>query len=241
VANVNQLKSMLKSHVEGDDERFYAIAMQMAAHEAKIGNRKLAKELRDLIDQAKARRDLTTKNSGGTVPNGMPQASWPKHRLGEMVLDEHLDYQLKRVIREQRQAARLLAHGLSPRRKLLLMGAPGTGKASSGSVLAGELGLPLFHVRTNSLGAKCMEETVVRLRQVFDATDRTRGVYFFDEFDAICSQRDLENGACEIRQMIEQDKSHSLIVAAVNYPEILDHSLLWRFDDVLDYELVAPA
>jgi len=54
-----------------------------------------------------------------------------------MVLDKHLDHQLKRVIREQRRASRLLAHGLSPWRKLLLMGPPGTGKTLTASVLAG--------------------------------------------------------------------------------------------------------
>ena len=70
-----------------------------------------------------------------------------------------------------------------------------------------------------------MGETAAKLRQVFEATDRTLGVYFFDEFDAIGSQRGLANDVGEIRrilnsflQMIEQDESHSLIVAATNHP-----------------------
>ena len=37
--------------------------------------------------------------------------------------------------------------------------------------------------------------------------------------------------------MIEQDASHSLIVAATNHPEILDHALFRRFDDILHYVL----
>lgn len=248
----NQLKALLKSHTEGDDERFYSIAMQLAAHEAKIGHGKLAEELRDLVDQAKARRGLPPKEQDKTVPIARPRgelvglltASFPKNRLGEMVLDDHLDYQLKRVIREQRQASRLLAHGLAPRRKLLLVGPPGTGKTLTASVLAGELGLPLFQVRLDGLITKFMGETAAKLRQVFDATDRTRGVYFFDEFDAIGSQRRLENDVGEVRrilnsflQMIEQDVSHSLIVAATNHPEILDHALFRRFDDILHYDL----
>jgi SpoVK/Ycf46/Vps4 family AAA+-type ATPase len=248
----NQLKALIKSHTEGDDERFYSIAMQLAAHEAKIGHGKLAEELRDLVDQAKARRGLPPKEQGKTVPIARPRgdlaglltASFPKNRLSEMVLDDHLDYQLKRVIREQRQASRLLAHGLAPRRKLLLVGRPGTGKTLTASVLAGELGLPLLQVRLDGLITKYMGETAAKLRQVFDATDRTRGVYFFDEFDAIGSQRRLENDVGEVRrilnsflQMIEQDESHSLIVAATNHPEILDHALFRRFDDILHYDL----
>lgn len=252
MAIANQLIALLKSHSEGDESRFYSIAMQLAAHEAKIGHGKLAIELRDVIDQAKAKRGLQPKDQDKTVPIGRPRGelagllsvSFPKNRLGEMVLNDHLSYQLNRIIREQRQASRLLAHGLTPRRKLLLVGAPGTGKTMTASVLAGELGLPLFQVRLDGLITKYMGETASKLRQVFDATDRTRGVYFFDEFDAIGSQRGLENDVGEIRrilnsflQMIEQDESHSLIVAATNHPEILDYALFRRFDDILHYDL----
>ena len=38
-------------------------------------------------------------------------------------------------------------------------------------------------------------------------------------------------------QMIEQDRSHSLVVAATNHPGILDHALFRRFDDILHYDL----
>lgn len=252
MASANQLKALLKSHAEGDEDRFYSIAIQLAAHEAKIGHGKLAEELRNMVDQAKARRGLSAKASEKAIPIGRPKgelagllnASFPKNRLSEMVLDDHLDYQLKRVIREQRQAPKLLAHGLSPRRKMLLVGSPGTGKTLTASVLASELGLPLFQVRLDGLITKYMGETAAKLRQIFDVTDKSRGVYFFDEFDAIGSQRGLANDVGEIRrilnsflQMIEHDESHSLIVAATNHPEILDHALFRRFDDILHYEL----
>ena len=35
--SADQLKALLKSHLEGDDQRFYCVAMQLAAHEAKLG------------------------------------------------------------------------------------------------------------------------------------------------------------------------------------------------------------
>jgi AAA+ superfamily predicted ATPase len=37
--------------------------------------------------------------------------------------------------------------------------------------------------------------------------------------------------------MIEQDQSHSLILAATNHMVILDHALFRRFDDVMQYSL----
>jgi SpoVK/Ycf46/Vps4 family AAA+-type ATPase len=247
MASAGQLKALLQSYIEGDNQRFYSVAMQVAAHEAKMGHGKLAEELRTLIDEAKLRH-----GSGQSIPISRPRGelaglltvSYPKARLGEMVLSEALESQIQRIIREQRHAAQILEHGLSPRRKLLLIGPPGTGKTLTASVLAGELGVPLFQVRLDGLITKYMGETAAKLRQVFDATDQTRGVYFFDEFDAIGSQRGLPNDVGEIRrvlnsflQMIEQDCSHSLIVAATNHPEALDRALYRRFDDVLQYEL----
>ncbi len=247
MASAEQLKALLKSHLEGDDHRFFSVAMQLAAHEAKLGHGKLAEELRSLIDEAKRRQ-----GTGRPIPINRPQGelaglltvSYPKFRLNDMVLSDALENQLQRVIREQRHAERILAHGLSPRRKLLLLGPPGTGKTLTASVLAGELGIPLFQVRLDGLITKFMGETAAKLRQIFEATEQTRGIYFFDEFDAIGSQRSLANDVGEIRrvlnsflQMIEQDQSNSLIIAATNHVEILDHALFRRFDDVLHYEL----
>ena len=247
MASAAHLEALLKSHLDGDDDRFFSVAMQVAAHEARRGHGKLAQELRALIDGAKGRRGL-----GSPVPIGRPRGelaglledSYPKARLGEMILGKALSEQIRRVIREQRHAARILDYGLAPRRKLLLLGPPGTGKTMTASVLAGELGLPLLQVRLDGLITRFMGETAAKLRQVFDATGRTRGVYFFDEFDAIGSQRGLANDVGEIRrvlnsflQMIEQDRSHSLVVAATNHSELLDPALFRRFDDVLHYDL----
>lgn len=251
MANAKHLKALLESHLQGDDQRFYSVAMQAAAHEARMGHGQFAEELRALIDSAKSRGALP-RRSEAAVPISRPRGelsslltvSYPKTRLGDMVLDDTLAEQLKRVIREQRHATRILEHGLSPRRKLLLVGAPGTGKTMTASVLAAELGIPLFQVRLDGLLTKFMGETAAKLRQIFDATAQTKGVYFFDEFDAIGSQRGLTNDVGEIRrvlnsflQMIEQDQSHGLILAATNHPEILDYALLRRFDDVLHYSL----
>jgi SpoVK/Ycf46/Vps4 family AAA+-type ATPase len=251
LASAEQLKALLKSHLEGDDAHFFAVAMQVAAHEAKHGHGKLAQELRVLIDEAKARQQsgqLTKKPVPITRPRGdlstLLSVSYPKIRLSDMILSDDLSARLTRIIKEQRQLARLRSHGLSPRRKLLLIGPPGTGKTMSASALAGEFGLPLFEIRLEGLITKYMGETAAKLRAVFDAIAETRGVYLFDEFDSIGSQRGAINDVGEIRrvlnsflQFIEQDESDSLILAATNHPEILDYALYRRFDDVIQYTL----
>ena len=251
MASSEQLKALIKSYASRDDSHFYSVAMQVAAHEAKLGHGKLAEELRDMIDAAKARigQDATGKlvaigsaaRPRGELANLLTVAH-PATRLADMVLDEPASIQLQRVVKEQRLLVRIKQHGLSPRRKLLLVGPPGTGKTMTASALAGELGIPLFLVRLDSLITKFMGETAAKLRQVFDAIAELRGVYFFDEFDAIGSQRGSANDVGEIRrvlnsflQMIEQDHSNSLVIAATNHPDALDHALYRRFDDVVQY------
>ncbi len=159
-----------------------------------------------------------------------------------MILDKGVYDRLHRLIKEQRTVERIRSFGLRPRRKLLLIGPPGTGKTMSAGVIAGELSLPLFVVRLDNLITKFMGETSAKLRLIFDSIAQMRGVYLFDEFDSIGSKRTASNDVGEIRrvlnsflQFIEQDTSDSLILAATNHPELLDHALFRRFDDVIAY------
>lgn len=185
MASAEQLKALVKSHIERDDSQFYSVAMQVAAREAKSGHGKLATDLRDMIDSAKSSVNLESRRNA-PVPLAKPRGemagllsvTYPKDRFVDMVLDESASDQLQRVLKEQRMFARLREHGLSPRRKVLLVGPPGTGKSMTAAALAGELGIPLFLVRLDTLITKYMGETAAKLRQVFDAMVDIRGVYF---------------------------------------------------------------
>lgn len=250
MAKADQIKALLRAYVAGDDPQFLSIANQVAAREAKQGHTKLAQELTVLIDQARARSETSSK--ARPIPIAQPKGelagllsvSYPKLRLSDMVLHPQMRGRLERIIKEQRRAANILSYGLAPSRKMLMLGQPGTGKTLSAGVLAGELGLPLFVVRLEGLITKFMGETAAKLRLVFDNITQVRGVYLFDEFDSIGSQRGFKNDVGEIRrvlnsflQFIEGDESHSLILAATNHPELLDRALFRRFDDILEFTL----
>lgn len=155
MATADHVKALIRSHAEGDEERFYAIAMQVAAQAARQGHTKFATELRDLVDQAKARTKLhsigqITKPIPIVQPRGelagLLTAAFPKTRLSDMTLGEGTRSRIDRVLLEQRQRARILASGLPPLRKLLLIGPPGTGKTMTVAALAGELSVPLFTI-----------------------------------------------------------------------------------------------
>jgi SpoVK/Ycf46/Vps4 family AAA+-type ATPase len=253
MATADQVKALVRSHADGDDARFYSIAIQVAAIAARSGHAKLAQELRELVDEVKTRSSAVQSGAGvRAVPLAQPRGdlaglltvSYPKTRLADMALPDDLGGQLDRVLREQRQRARLREHGLSPVRKLLLVGPPGTGKTTTASALAGELGVPLFNIRLDGLITKFMGETAAKLRLVFDAMRATRGVYFFDELDAVGGERGAKNDVGEMRrvlssflQFLEQDESDSLVLGATNHVGLLDRALFRRFDGAFEYVL----
>ncbi len=251
MATAEQLKALVESYSERDDERFMSVALQVAAHSAKQGHVRLARDLRELVEKAKSqghvldagRRPVPVAQPRGDLA-GLLSVVYPATRLAHMALSPKIRGLLERVLLEQRQQDRLRSHGLPPRRKLLLVGPPGTGKTMTAAALSGELGWPLFTVQLDGLITKFMGETAAKLRLVFDALARTRGVYLFDEFDAIGKRRNETNDVGEIRrvlnsflQFLEQDESTSIIIAGTNHPELLDPALFRRFDDVIQYDL----
>jgi len=254
MATAQQIKSLLESYSDADGEMFVSVALQIAAHEARAGKGKLASEIKRLVDGIKTKQKQA--KVGGSVPISRPagelaallSATYPRTKLSEMVLAPDQHESLKLVLHEYRQQAKLREHGLSARRKLLLVGPPGVGKTMTSWALAGELKLPHFTVQLHSLITKYMGETAAKLFAIFESMRHTRGVYLFDEFDAIGSMREGSNDVGEIRrvlnsflQFLEQDESDSLIVAATNLEAILDDALFRRFDDCIRYQLPGEA
>jgi SpoVK/Ycf46/Vps4 family AAA+-type ATPase len=250
MATAQQLKALLESYAEGDHSRFLSVASQISAHAAKTGKQKLSDELRRLVEQTRQAAESTSARSAVPIAqpsgelSGLVAASYPKATLDDMVLTDEIRHRLQRLLREYRQADTLANHGLMPRRKLLLLGPPGCGKSMTAQALAGELHLPLLTVQFHSMITKYMGETAAKLRIIFEAMRERRGVYLFDEFDAIGSQRHAGHDIGEIRRVlnsflvfIENDDSQSVLVAASNLESTIDQAVFRRFDDVLTYTM----
>lgn len=248
MSNTKQILAMLRSRVEGDDELFYSIALQVAASEARQGHRSVAEELR-----AEVEKDRVVKPRGPSVaiPFGLPRGNLegllelrePRLKLKDVVLDASLTKHMGDVVRQQRRRDWLREHGKKPSRRLLFVGPPGSGKTMSAEAVAGELGLPLFVIRLEQLISRFMGDTAAKLRLVFDETAQRRGVYLFDEFDAVGAHRTATNDVAEMRRVLnsflqfmeEEAPTDSVIICATNHPGLLDRALLRRYDQVLEF------
>lgn len=242
MAKTDYIISLIQSHYNNEHEKFTAIALQIAAHEARLGHILVANELKNLIDTAKERRHKTksfTPDLQGLILENVHAAN-----LADLIASEDIKSKIARIILEFIQRDRLRRHDLENKRKVLLSGPPGTGKTLTASIIAHELNLPLYTILMDKMVTKFMGETSTKLRQVFDFIEQRKGVYLFDEFDTIGGDRSRDNDVGEMRrvlnsflQFIERDTSESLIIAITNNKDLLDRALFRRFDDIILYHL----
>lgn len=241
MATGDQIKSLIKAHLDRNDEKFKTTVLQIAAYEAKKNHTTLARDLKKMVDKPITPRSNVVSISQS---NSMLQMTFPDKKLNNLIVSDEINDRIKRILVEYKNRNKLKNYGLENRRKILIEGPPGTGKTFTASIIAAELNIPLYTIQVDKLVTKFMGETSTKLRQIFDSIKNDTGVYFFDEFDAIGADRSLDNEVGEMRrilnsflQFIEQDSSESIIVAATNNQKLLDQALFRRFDDVLHYSL----
>lgn len=239
MASAEHIKGLIRAHLEQDNVRFKTIVLQIAANEARQGHVVVARELKQLSEKLSNTNNIVQINN-----NPLLEMYLPNDKISELIVSDNQKIKINRILEEFKNRDKLQAYGLSNRRKILLEGAPGTGKTFTASVIASELRIPLFVVQMDKIVTKFMGETSAKLRLVFEDIKKTMGVYFFDEFDAIGANRSLDNEVGEARrilnsflQFIEQDNSNSIIIAATNNHRLLDQALFRRFDDVIHYAM----
>ena len=246
MANAELISELVRAHYAGDQRRFGNLLNQFIASESRAGHVHLAQRLRDVRTEAEAAPAPAAKPAQlARAPRDLEHilsVGYSDVRLSDLVLSEENRKALQRLISEQRAAETLAEHGLRPRRRLLLHGPPGCGKTMAAQAIAGELRLPIIRVRLEVIFSRYLGETAATLADIFAEADRVRGVYLFDEFDALGRTRLDDNDVGEVKRIVTTflqlldatDDTYSVLVAATNVGASLDRALFRRFDDVLE-------
>lgn len=239
MTSLAQVTALVDAHVRRDHTRFRAVTLQIAAS---ISSRSAsgADDLRKLIENHQAASLVPLPSAEGLL-SAPPDLS----SLDDMVLAPDIRDLLDRVVLEHAQRDVLSVHGLVPARKLLFTGPTGVGKTMAAGAIARAVALPMFRVELHAVIASHLGETAAKLAKVFDHIRTMPAVYLFDEFDALGAKRSTATGSeagGEMRrvvnsllQLIEDDRSESLIVAATNHEDMLDPAIFRRFDETIAF------
>ncbi|PID86794.1 MAG: cell division protein FtsH [Chloroflexi bacterium] len=157
---------------------------------------------------------------------------------------EESKLELAEVVQFLREPEKFVQVGARIPKGVLMVGPPGTGKTLLARAVAGEAGVPFFHISGSEFVEMFVGVGASRVRDLFDkAKQAAPAIVFVDEIDAVGRQRGagLGGGHDEREQTLNQilvemdgfdNETNVIVIAATNRPDILDPALMrpGRFD-----------
>jgi|GEM_PF-2078023 len=210
-----ELKKLIKNLGE-DTDRLYVPAKDTTSIFRKLVTNNIQEELDDIIE-----------------------LKYPLVKFKDLVLAVPLKGALQRILDEQSKIDLFRSHGIKARKKILFSGSQGCGKTISAQALASELELPLFTIHLGSLISRYKEESIFKLRRIFDSINNFRAVYLFDDTDRLdivfpdVNKEGLNRILYNLQVQLEKAETHSLIIVANNTLEESNTHFLKVFDDII--------
>jgi cell division protease FtsH len=152
--------------------------------------------------------------------------------------------EVQEVVQFLKEPERFIQVGARIPKGVLMVGPPGTGKTLLARAIAGEAGVPFFHISGSEFVEMFVGVGASRVRDLFrKAKDQAPSIVFVDEIDAVGRQRGagLGGGHDEREQTLNQilvemdgfsNETNVIVIAATNRDDVLDPALLrpGRFD-----------
>jgi hypothetical protein len=236
MARSDLLVSLVRAGATGDRKGVRSVTEAIIAEERAKQHTVLADRLANEIRNNGGTAQSWTQSDANSRGRDFVAELVPRRQLDELTFPAEIRLSVDQFIEEQLRADLLRMYGLEPRNRVLLTGAPGTGKTVLAEAIAESLSIPLFVVRYEAIIGSYLGETATRLKRVFDYARTVACVLFFDEFDAIGKERGDLHETGEIKRVVsallmqvDDLPSYTIVVGATNHPELLDRAAWRRF------------
>jgi SpoVK/Ycf46/Vps4 family AAA+-type ATPase len=186
-------------------------------------------------------RTLQQKSSGleGMTQHIKSAATWADLGLPTEVVSK-----LKEVCSQVKQSSRTSIRESNPDKGLIVLfsGLGGTSKIKAAEVIANQLHLDLYRVDLSAILSKYIGETEKNLRRLFDTTEATNTILFFDEADALFDKRSEVRDAhdryanIEVSYLLERIEDYKgIAILATNLRINIDEAFMRRMHCVVEF------
>ena len=129
-------------------------------------------------------------------------------------------------------------------KRILFIGAPGTGKKTFASLIGQQSGKEVYRVDLSIVVSKYIGETEKNLKKIFDEAENKNWILFFDEADALFGKRTNVRDAHdkyanqEVAYLLQRIENYDgLVILATNMKNNIDDAFTRRFHAIIHFPL----
>lgn len=169
--------------------------------------------------------------------------------LDDLVLTEPVKRSIEEITHWQHYQQQPTANLVFTKRlktglKVIFFGKSGTGKTQTATIIAQELGRPIYRIDLSQIVSKYIGETEKNLSKIFEAAEHKDWVLFFDEGDALFGKRTSVNSSNdryanqEVAYLLQRIEDYpGIIIISTNLKENIDPAFLRRFQIIAEFPM----